>query len=115
MQENKDQSTEFTGTWHIYEMEMWDEDYFNMDVQAYIDIKPNKLGNFQFGLVSGEIDGRIVDYAEDKRFEFTFEGFEEGDLVSGFGWVRIKEKDKLEGEFRFHLGDSSTFLARKAK
>jgi hypothetical protein len=24
----------FVGTWHIYEMEMWDEDYFNMEVQA---------------------------------------------------------------------------------
>ena len=115
MQENKDQSTGFIGIWHIYEMEMWDEDYFNMDVQAYINIKPNKLGNFQFGLVSGEIDGRIVDYADDNRFEFTFEGSDECDPVSGFGWLRIKEKDKLEGEFRFHLGDSSTFLARKAK
>lgn len=27
---------DFVGTWHIYEMEMWDEDYFNMEVQAYI-------------------------------------------------------------------------------
>ena len=30
--------TKFTGTWHIYEMSMWDEDYFNMEVQAYIQI-----------------------------------------------------------------------------
>jgi len=22
---------EFVGTWHIYEMEMWDEDYFNIN------------------------------------------------------------------------------------
>lgn len=113
MQENKDQSTEFVGIWHIYAMEMWDEDYFNMDVQAYLNIKPNMLGNFQFGFVSGEIDGRIVDYADGKRFEFTFEGFEEGDHVSGCGWARIKGKEEIEGEFRFHLGDSSTFLARK--
>ena len=39
---------EFEGTWHIYEMEMWDEDYFNMEVQAYIDINKKGLGNFQF-------------------------------------------------------------------
>ena len=31
-----DKGMDFTGTWHIYEMEAWDEDYFNMDVQAYI-------------------------------------------------------------------------------
>jgi hypothetical protein len=36
----------FTGTWHIYKMELWDEDYFNMDVQAYIEIKPDNHGLF---------------------------------------------------------------------
>jgi len=29
----------FAGTWHIEEMEMWDEVYFNMEVQAYIKIR----------------------------------------------------------------------------
>jgi len=24
----------FVGTWHIYEMSEWDEDYFNMETQA---------------------------------------------------------------------------------
>jgi len=115
MKENKGKNTDFTGTWHIYEMELWDEDYFNMDVQAYIKIKPENLGFFQFGLVCGEIDGRIVDYVEGTRFEFTWEGNDECDSVSGFGWIRIKEKEVLEGEFRLHLGDSSTFLARKVE
>ena len=46
---------EFEGTWHIYEMEMWDKDYFNMEVQAYIEINERNLGNFQFGLVSVKI------------------------------------------------------------
>src|SRR5659263_102993 len=82
MQENKGQSTDFTGTWHIYEMEEWDEDYFNTVVQAYIKIEPDNDGYFQFGLVCGEIDGRIVDYADGKRFEFTFEGNEECGPVS---------------------------------
>jgi uncharacterized protein YndB with AHSA1/START domain len=106
---------DFTGTWHIYEMEAWDEDYFNMEVQAYITIEPNNRGYFQFGLVSGDIDGRIVDYAEGKRLEFTWEGNDECDPASGSGWIKLKEKDTLEGEFRFHMGDSSTFLARRAK
>jgi len=106
-------SNEFIGKWHIYKMELWDEDYFNMDVQAYITIKPTNLGHFQFGLVCGEIDGRIVDYSDGRRFEFTWDGNDECDHVCGYGWVKIKEKDVLEGEFRFHLGDSSTFLANR--
>jgi hypothetical protein len=115
MQENKTENPDFTGTWHIYEMEGWDEDYFNMDVQAYIKVQPNNIGYFQFGLVWGEMDGRLIDYPEGKRFEFTWEGNDECTPASGSGWLRIKEKDVLEGEFRIHLGDSSTFSARKAE
>lgn len=106
---------DFTGTWHIYEMEMWDEDYFDMEVQAYIRIDPNKSGDFQFGLVSGEIDGKVVKCLNGKRFEFTWEGNDECDPASGSGWVKIKEKDLLEGEIRIHNGESSGFMARKAK
>lgn len=106
---------DFTGIWHIYEMELWNEDYFNMDVQAYVKIEPDNSGRFQFGLVYGDIDGKIVDYTDGKRFEFTWEGNDECDPASGSGWVEIKEKDILEGEFTFHSGDSSTFLARRAK
>lgn len=106
---------DFTGTWHIYEMEMWDEDYFNMEVQAYIKIDSNNLGVFQFGLVSGDIDGKVVDHPDGKRFEFTWDGNDECDPACGSGWVRIKEKDLLEGEFRIHIGDNSTFLARRVK
>lgn len=36
MQERKVKVMDFTGEWHIYEMEQWDEDYFNMDVQAIL-------------------------------------------------------------------------------
>jgi hypothetical protein len=108
-------NSEFTGTWHIFEMEQWDEDYFNMEVQAYLEIETDNSGGFQFGLVNGEIVGRIVDYSDGKTFEFTWEGNDECDPASGSGWLRMKEEDLLEGEFRFHKGDSSTFLARRAK
>ena len=110
----KTKPLDFTGTWHIYEMEMWDKDYFNMEVQAYIRINSNNIGDFQFGLVLGQIDGKVVDYADGKRLEFTWEGNDECDPACGSGWVRIKEEDMLEGEIRSHLGDDSTFLTRRA-
>jgi hypothetical protein len=102
----------FKGTWHIFEMEVWDEDYFNCEVQAYIKIDSNDFGHFQFGLVSCDIDG---DYTGDERFEFTFEGNAELDMVSGSGWLKMINYDLLEGEFRFHLGDDSMFRAKRAK
>ena len=44
--EQKSANHPFICTWHIYEMDMWDEDYFNRSVQAYITVKSNNLGNF---------------------------------------------------------------------
>ena len=105
----------FEGTWHITEMEMWDEDYFNMEVQAYIEINQNKLGNFQFGLVSGYLDGEVVDYSGEERFEFTWEGQDENDPVLGSGWLRFSAEEHLEGRIKLHLGDSSAFQAKRAK
>jgi hypothetical protein len=104
---------EFVGTWHIYEMEMWDEGYFNMEVQAYIEINGKGLGNFQFGLVSGYLDGEVAEYDNEKRFEFTWEGQDENDPVSGSGWLRAGEENSLEGKIKLHLGDSSKFRARR--
>jgi len=105
---------EFTGRWHIYEMEMWDEDYFNEEVLAYIDIKRNGLGDFQFGYVRGEIDGKVVKHPDGKRFEFSWEGADEMDPMCGCGWIRKRDNKTIEGEFRIHHSDDSTFLARKA-
>ena len=33
------------GNRHISDMELWDEDYFNMEVQAYIDVDECGNGN----------------------------------------------------------------------
>ena len=105
----------FVGVWHITEMEMWDEDYFNMETQAYIQIKQNGLGEFQFGLVSGQIDGDIVDYDGEERFEFTWDGSDELDPVSGSGWLRIVGDDMADGKIKIHLGDSSRFKVKKVE
>jgi hypothetical protein len=41
----------FAGLWHITEMDNWDEDYFNMEVQAYVEITDRGAGNvWRFGL-----------------------------------------------------------------
>jgi len=103
------------GIWHIYEMEMWDEDYMNMETQAYIEIKEKGLGNFQFGLVIGNIDGELVDYKGIEMFEFTWEGQDENDPAFGSGWLRFIDENNLEGKIKFHLGDSSRFWAKRSE
>jgi len=108
-------NSDILGLWHIHEMEMWDKDYFNMEVRAFVRIDKGNTGAFQFGLVSGGIDGRIIKSKEGYRFEFTWDGSDELDPESGSGWFVLKNKDVIEGEFKIHLGDVSKFSARRAK
>ena len=112
---SKNAAERFSGTWHIHEMETWDEDYFNMEVQAYIEIEPNGSGEFQFGLVSGQIDGEIVKYGDDERFEFTWDGNDECDPASGSGWLKFKDENNMEGKIKLHHADSSKLMAKRAK
>ena len=96
-------------------MEMWDKDYFNMEVRAFMRIDRDNTGAFQFGLISGNIDGRIIKSKEGSRFEFTWDGNNEIDSESGSGWFALKNNDVIEGEIKIHLGDVSKFSAKKAK
>ena len=104
----------YEGTWHITEMEMWDDKYLNMEVQAYIQIRRDGSGAFQFGLVSGQIDGEVVATANGDRFEFTWAGNDENDEASGSGWLARESKNLLEGTIKIHHGDSSTLTAERA-
>ena len=40
------------GNWRITGMEVWDADYFDMDVPAHITIRKDLTGEFQFGLAA---------------------------------------------------------------
>ncbi|MFW6359396.1 MAG: hypothetical protein ACOC0N_09335 [Chroococcales cyanobacterium] len=104
----------FIGTWHIYEMSQWDEDYFNMETQAYVEIQGNNLGSFQFGLVYGSLKGYLEEVNGQQRFSFTWEGNAEMDEAMGSGWLQLDGDNELEGFIKFHLGDNSTFRATKA-
>jgi hypothetical protein len=51
--------------------------------------------------------------ATGKRVDFSFEGFDEGDEVSGRGWAELNS-GRLTGRIAFRHGDESGFVARKA-
>lgn len=104
----------FKGLWHITEMEAWDEDYFNMEEQAYIEIDQRGSGKFQFGLVAGCIDGEVVKDQAGEKLEFTWEGNDECDQAFGGGWLKLQDQNTLEGKVKIHGGDSSLFTAKRA-
>lgn len=102
----------FTGKWRIAEMEVWDQDYVDMEVPGYIHISSDGTGELQFGLVYGDIDGRLEQCGNTPRFEFTWAGQEENDPVCGRGYAMI-ENGELKGRIYLHLADDSAFRAIK--
>lgn len=98
------------GTWRITGMEVWDADYFDMEVPAHITVRNDLTGEFQFGLVQGDLDARVGIVDGVARVEFSWSGFDENDTVSGRGWM-VMAGDQAEGRFFIHLGDDSGFTA----
>jgi hypothetical protein len=100
------------GSWRIIEMEQWDQDFIDLVVPGYIAFREDGTGAFQFGAVYGDLDYRIEPYHNTERLEFSLEGEDEMDSVSGRGWAMIKE-GQLHGKLYFHEGDDSGFTAKK--
>lgn len=98
------------GTWRITGMEVWDADYFDMEVQAHITVRDDLTGEFQFGLVQGDIDVRVADIGGVARVEFSWSGADENDPMSGRGWMDVTG-DQAQGRIFIHLGDDSAFTA----
>ena len=101
------------GTFHIAEMGLWDEDFLNLVVQAFIRFQPDGRGEFRFGAVQASLDYRNTTREGKPAVDFSFEGFDECDEVSGRGWAVLEAKEVLNGMIFFHLGDESGFAAER--
>ena len=110
----KESDKTVVGTWRITGMEVWDADYFDMEVPAHVTIRDDLTGEFQFGLVQGDIDARVVDIGGVARVEFSWSGADENDPMSGRGWMDVTG-DQAQGRIFIHLGDDSEFTAVRAR
>lgn len=102
------------GIWRITDMEVWDSDYFDMEVPAHITIRNDLTGSFQFGFVLGDLDVRVGLVGQIVRAEFSWSGSDDSDPMSGRGWLEVAG-DQVQGRIFFHLGDESGFTAVRQK
>ena len=87
-------------------MSMWDEDYLNEEVQAFIEFDDKGSGSFQFGYVQGQIDCRTTSREGKPAVEFSWEGGDgaDGTPLTGRGWAILQENE-LHGMIFIHQGD----------
>lgn len=101
----------FIGPWRIIWMSDWDQDYVDMDVTGHFAFGPGGSGSFRFGMVQGQMDCK-PDRRQSPRIEFTWNGLDEGDELTGRGYAEIVDGE-LRGRIYVHLGDESAFRAVK--
>ena len=101
----------FTGRWRIVEMEMCEHDDIDLVEPGFIEFDKNRTGEFGFIAVRGGMDCRVVEHDGRTVVEFSWEGHEEGEQVSGRGWAARLDDASLEGRIYMHLGDYSGFRA----
>ena len=98
----------FIGKWRIIEMDNWTQSYIDLVSPGLISFDKAGTGQIHFGAFHGETDWRTT--PEPNKVEFSFEGFDEGNKVSGRGWAKIGQ-DRITGHVYFHMGDDSSFVA----
>ncbi len=62
------------GRWRITEMEMWDQDFVNAEVEGFFRFDDSGRGEFQFGYVQGVMDCELIDRGGQPGVEWTWEG-----------------------------------------
>jgi hypothetical protein len=91
----------FAGRYRITLMEIYDPEYLDAAVEAFMHFGKKDLGEFQFGYVQGEMDCHYSERDGKPLVEYTWSGVDEMDLASGRGWAVLQGKD-LEGEIYLH-------------
>jgi len=103
------------GKWRITEMDVWDQDAFDLMGPAFFSFDDRLSGSFRFIAVEGWMDCRHLERNGRPFVEFTWDGNDECDPASGRGWVRLEKDGTLSGHIFIHQGEDSGFKAVRAE
>lgn len=104
------ESCKLIGRWRIIEADMWDRDYLDLCGPAMMTITDEGRGEIAFGAVQASLD---VKYRRE-LIRFAWEGWDEGDQVSGAGSAELNDDGSIEIEFVIHNGDEAVLKAKRA-
>jgi hypothetical protein len=96
-------------------MELWAREAIELLGPGTILFEDEAFGEFRFIAVRGFMDCRFADRDGQPLVEFSWQGKDERDDVSGRGWATIQSDGTLRGRLYFHQGDDSAFTAVRAE
>jgi hypothetical protein len=80
---------------------------------AFIEFDATGSGRLGFIAVTGWMDCRHADVDGSRVVEFTWDGDDDGDRVTGRGRATLQGDGSLNGHIYFHQGDDSGFRAAR--
>lgn len=102
----------FLGRWRIVASELWARKDLDTVVPAHITFSRERLGELELIVIGASIDYRLEKRDGAPMAEFTWEGSDEGQPISGRGWARLTG-DEIVGRLFIHQGDESGFRAKR--
>ncbi|MEU1999954.1 hypothetical protein ABZ518_00970 [Rhodococcus sp. NPDC019616] len=78
---------------------------------GFIEFTGDGTGQFAFVAVRGWMDCRNIERGGHTAVEFSWDGDDEGDQVSGPGWAALVGDATVEGHLFLHRGEDSGFRA----
>ncbi|MDQ1261714.1 MAG: hypothetical protein QG575_895 [Euryarchaeota archaeon] len=111
--------SEFAGKWKVIEAMNMVEDYLNLSPDPHlliqVDEKNEVTGSYQFGTQDGYIDGRFERDNESLKLIFSFEGWDEADLVNGSGTFCVESGDVFLITMNYENGNTFSFRCQATK
>lgn len=105
--------SEFAGKWKVIEAVDMVEDYLSQSPDPHllinVDEKNEVTGSYQFGAQDGYIDGRFERDEESLKLIFSFEGWDDTDLVNGSGTFCLESEDSFLLTMHYEKGDTLIF------
>ena len=102
----------FLGRWRFVESDVWDLDDLDLVEAAHILFGSRGEGSFALIAMQADLDCVVGTRDGQPVVEFTWEGIDEGDPISGRGWAQL-DGDSLTGRIFVHRGDDFGFTARR--
>jgi len=102
-------SCRLIGRWRIIEADLWDRDYLDLVEPAHLHIGGDGWAEFAFGCITA---GGELEYSRTIVF-FRWNGFDEGDEVSGEGSAELQDDGSIEIALSFDSGDDAILTGRR--
>jgi hypothetical protein len=105
-------SRPFHGRWRIVATDVWSVDELDGVASAHVTFRAGRQGEMELLAIEADVDYRAGRREGRPFIEFSWEGADDGQPISGRAWAFV-EKRKLCGRLFIHGGDTATFVAER--